>query len=44
MTDTVRYRLPGGWLGAAAGGCKVDADVGRIFDFRARALDERFGS
>lgn len=44
VTDTVRYRLPGGWLGAAAGGCKVDADVGRIFDFRARALDERFGN
>jgi ligand-binding SRPBCC domain-containing protein len=43
MRDTVRYRLPGGWFGAALGGFKVDADVGRIFAFRARAVDERFG-
>ena len=43
VRDTVRYRLPGGWFGAALGGFKVDADVGRIFAFRARAVDERFG-
>ncbi len=43
MRDTVRYRLPAGWLGALAGGAKVDADVGRIFDFRSRKIDERFG-
>jgi hypothetical protein len=44
MRDTVRYRLPAGWLGAAAGGWKVDRDVGRIFDYRSRKIDERFGA
>ena len=44
MRDTVRYRLPAGWLGAAAGGWKVDRDVGRIFDDRSRTIDERFGA
>jgi hypothetical protein len=43
MRDTVRYRLPAGWVGALAGGCKVDSDVTRIFDYRARRIDERFG-
>jgi hypothetical protein len=43
MRDTVRYRLPAGWLGALAGGIKVAADVERIFDFRAHRIDERFG-
>jgi uncharacterized protein (TIGR01777 family) len=43
MRDTVRYRLPAGWLGALAGGRKVDGDVARIFDYRSRKIDERFG-
>ena len=44
MRDTVRYQLPAGWLGAAAGGWKVDRDVGCIFDYRSRKVDERFGA
>lgn len=43
MRDTVRYRLPAGWLGGAVGGGKVDRDVGRIFAYRALKIDERFG-
>ena len=44
MRDTVRYRLPAGPLGALLGGARVEATVNRIFDFRARSIDERFGS
>ncbi len=44
MRDTVRYRLPGGWAGAAAAGWKVRSDVERIFDYRSRKIDERFGA
>ncbi len=44
MRDTVRYKLPAGWLGQLAGGPKVTADVERIFDYRARQVDERFGA
>lgn len=44
MRDTVRYRLPAGWLGALAGGSKVACDVERIFDYRSRKIDERFGA
>jgi uncharacterized protein (TIGR01777 family) len=44
MRDTVRYCLPAGWLGALAGGPKVAGDVERIFDFRSRRIDERFGT
>jgi uncharacterized protein len=43
MRDTVRYRLPAGWLGTLAGGPKVARDVERIFEYRARNIDERFG-
>ena len=43
MRDTVRYQLPAGWLGRLAGGARVADYVERIFDFRARAIDERFG-
>ena len=42
MRDTVRYRLPAGWLGALAGGSKVAGDVERIFEYRSRKIDERF--
>jgi uncharacterized protein (TIGR01777 family) len=44
MRDTVRYRLPAGWLGAVAGGRKVASDVERIFEYRSRRIDERFGA
>ena len=44
MRDTVRYRLPAGWLGALAGGSKVAGNVEKIFDYRARKIDERFGT
>ena len=43
MRDTVRYRLPAGWLGTLAAGRKVAGYVERIFDFRARRIDELFG-
>ncbi len=43
MRDTVRYRLPAGWLGALAGGWKVASDLERIFEYRSRKIDERFG-
>jgi ligand-binding SRPBCC domain-containing protein len=38
MTDTVRYALPLGPLGAVAHRALVRRDVERIFDFRARAV------
>ncbi len=44
MRDTLRYRLPAGWLGALAGGGKVASDVERIFDYRSRKIDERFSA
>lgn len=44
MRDTVRWRLPVGWLGAAVAGWKVAATVDRIFDYRSAKIDERFGS
>ncbi len=44
MRDTVRYRLPAGWLGAAIGGARAARDVERIFDYRSRRIDERFGT
>lgn len=43
MRDTVRYQLPAGWLGTLAAGRKVAGYVERIFDFRARRIDEIFG-
>ncbi|WP_053076545.1 TIGR01777 family oxidoreductase [Caenimonas sp. SL110] len=42
LRDTVRYRLPARWLGALAGGGKVASDLERVFDRRARMIDERF--
>lgn len=43
LRDTVRYQLPAGWLGRLAAGGKVAGYVERIFDFRARKIDELFG-
>ena len=43
MRDTVRYKLPVGWLGQAAAGRTVHATVGRIFAYRAEQIDQRFG-
>jgi uncharacterized protein (TIGR01777 family) len=43
MRDKLRYRLPGGWLGALAGGRTVSSYVERIFDYRSLKIDERFG-
>jgi len=44
MRDTVRFKLPVGWLGQLAAGPKVTADVERIFAYRALKIDERFGA
>ena len=44
MRDTLRYRLPAGWLGALAGSRKVAGDVERIFDYRSHKIDGRFGA
>jgi hypothetical protein len=43
MRDTVRYRLPAGWLGRLAAGARVADYVQRIFEFRAAKIDELFG-
>jgi len=43
MRDTVRYRLRAGWLGGLTAGPKVASYVERIFDYRARKIDELFG-
>ncbi len=43
MRDTVRYRLPAGWLGTLAGGQAVAAAVARIFEYRTGEIDARFG-
>ncbi len=43
MHDTVRYRLPAGWLGTLGGGQAVAVAVGRIFEYRSLAIDQRFG-
>ena len=43
MRDTVRYRLPAGWLGTLAAGRRVADYVERIFEYRSRRIDELFG-
>jgi ligand-binding SRPBCC domain-containing protein len=43
MRDTVRYQLRGGWLGRLAAGGRVASYVERIFDYRARKIDQLFG-
>ena len=42
LRDVVRYKLPLGWLGSVVTGWKVEADVDRIFDYRATRIAERF--
>lgn len=44
LRDTLHYRLPAGWLGTAAAGARVAADLSRLFDERARQLGERFAA
>jgi len=44
MRDTVHYRLPAGWLGSVAAGCRVASTVDRIFAYRAERIAERFGA
>jgi hypothetical protein len=44
MTDTVRYALPYGPLGALAHRVLVRRDVEQIFDYRARAVPARLTS
>ncbi len=43
MTDVVRYILPFGPLGQVVHVLKVRGDVRRIFDYRRRSIEERFG-
>ncbi|MBX3033894.1 MAG: TIGR01777 family oxidoreductase [Bdellovibrionaceae bacterium] len=43
MTDTVRYILPGGYLGWLGGHGLVRADVEKIFTYRREAIGEIYG-
>ncbi len=43
LRDKVRFRLPGGLLGRCLGRPFVDADVKKIFDYRAKIIRQRFG-
>jgi len=42
MTDVVRYRLPFGIIGRAVHSLKVRRDIGKIFDYRFKRIDELF--
>lgn len=42
IVDTVRYRMPFGWLGRLVHAVLVRPRLERIFDFRKRVLKERF--
>jgi hypothetical protein len=44
IVDEIHYRLPFGVLGKLAHAVKVRRDVEGIFNFRKRAVEERFGS
>ncbi|HEX3943763.1 MAG TPA: SRPBCC family protein [Rhizomicrobium sp.] len=44
IRDTVHYRLPFGPLGRIVNRLFVARDVGRIFDYRAQRIRERFGA
>mgnify|MGYP001040473530 CR=1 FL=1 len=42
MTDTVRFRLPLGFLGGAVAGWWVRGDVAKIFDYRREVIGKKF--
>ena len=44
LSDRVLYRLPLGILGGLAMGAKVRNDVQKIFDYRQKVINERFGA
>jgi hypothetical protein len=43
MTDVVTYKLPYGFIGTMAHNLVVKRDIEKIFDFRHRLLEARFG-
>jgi uncharacterized protein len=43
MVDTVRFRLPLGFLGETVAGWWVRGDVAKIFDYRREVIDGKFG-
>jgi uncharacterized protein (TIGR01777 family) len=44
LSDRVLYRLPLGILGGIAAGPMVKKDVKKIFDYRQKVINERFGA
>jgi len=44
ITDRIRYRLPGGFLGKAIAGGLARRDVEKLFEFRRKKIQERFVS
>jgi len=42
VTDVVRYRLPLGIVGRAVHSLKVRRDIGKIFDYRFKRINELF--
>jgi uncharacterized protein (TIGR01777 family) len=44
LSDRVLYRLPLGLLGGLAAGPMVKNDVKKIFDYRQKVINERFGA
>jgi len=44
MTDTVRYRLPFGWIGRLVHRVKVRRELEEIFEYRRRRIVELFGA
>lgn len=43
MTDQVFYRLPFGFFGWLGGSALVNGDLAKIFGFRRKVIDERYG-
>lgn len=43
MTDLLHYKVPYGIIGAIAGALLVDRQIEYIFDYRRKAIAERFG-